>query len=150
MALGAFQSVPAHFGVARAGMDHDRQPPLLGQLKDVIEPGVHELEALAARMQLEADRAGVQAAPRLLDRAVGGIQAAQRLEPSRMRLNELEHARVRLGIAARLAEREDERPRIDLLERVERLFLGRQQPGRIVKAEVHVGVVRTEIVDVPM
>ena len=63
-------------------MDQDRHAPLGGELEHRPEPLVGRAEPLRARMELDPAGAGVEAAPRLLDRRLVEVEADERDEPS--------------------------------------------------------------------
>jgi hypothetical protein len=150
MVAGALERLRPDLRVAHAGVDHDRKPLLVGQREDVIEPPIGDVEALTARVQLESDGAGVEAALRLAERVLGGVEAAERPQPVGVGFDELEHPLVRLAVPAGLLEREDQRARVDLLERAERVLGGGQQAGGIVQPDVDVRVEEPQVVDVAM
>src|SRR4051794_26964815 len=85
---------------------------------------------------------------RLAERVVGRVEAAERAEPAGVGLDQLEHPLIRLAVAAGLLEREDQRPRIDLLERVERLLRSGQQAGGVMQPDVDVRVEEPQVIDV--
>ena len=95
-----------------AAVDQDRHAPLGGKLEDRREPLVVQQELLRPRMQLDAARAGVEAARRLLDRALREVEPDERDEPALRALRVGERAVVR-GAEARvpvgLVEAEHER-----------------------------------------
>jgi len=96
-------------------------------------------------MQLEPGRAGLEAAERLAERVVPGIQPGQRRDPSVRRARELEHALVGLAVPTRLLEGEDDAVGAREGERRDRLLLGREETGRISQPDVHVHVDEIEV-----
>ena len=80
---------------AAAAVDQDRHAPLGGDLEDGREPLVGGGELLRARVQLDAARAGVEAAARLLDRRLVQVEADERDQPAAAPLGERERAVVR-------------------------------------------------------
>ena len=76
-------------------MDQDRHAPLGGELEHRREPLVVEQEALRARVQLDPAGAEVEAAARLLDRALGQVEPDERDEAALRARGERERAVVR-------------------------------------------------------
>jgi hypothetical protein len=145
VSLCPFERLGADLRGADAGVDHDRQPALVGQREHVVEPLVVHGEALAARVQLEPDGAAVEASLGLCERILGRVQPAERAEPVRVGVHELEHVGVRLTVSRRFLEREHQRAGVDLLERVDGLLGGGQQARGVAQADVDMGVVDLQV-----
>lgn len=80
-------------------MDHHRETTLVGEHEDVVEALVGDLEAFAARVQLESHRTCVQTALRFPERVVARVQAGQHTQPAAMRLRDFEKVHVRRTVA---------------------------------------------------
>src|SRR4051812_26412122 len=93
----------------------------------VVEPHVDQIEALAARMELQPDGAVVQAALGLAERVVGRIEAREGPDSPVRPPAKLPRAPVGLGVAARLLQREHDAVRARELQRPDGLLLGGQQ-----------------------
>ena len=128
---------------APAGMDEDRDAALGGEREDGCEPLVVEKELLGARVELDAARAEVEAAARLLDRPFVEREPHERDEPSVRARGELERpvvACAEAGMPVGLVEAEDEGPRDAVaVHRAEELLVASDHPVD-VRAEVRVGV----------
>jgi hypothetical protein len=95
-------------------------------------------------MQLEPGRTRLEAAERLVERVVPGIQPGQCRDLSVRPAREIEHAVVGLAVPARLLERKDDAVRVCQGQRRERLLLGRQEACEIRQPHVHVHVDEVE------
>ena len=96
-----------------AAVDQDRDAPLSRQREYRDEPLVVHGEPLGPRVELDAARAEVEAARRLLDRALGQVEAHERDEAPFRALRECERPVVRgaeCGVAVGLVEAEHEAP----------------------------------------
>ncbi len=78
-----------------AAVDEDGHTPVGGDLEDGREPLVVQEEPLGTRMELDPARAAVEAARRLLDRALREVEADEGDEPPTGALGVLERAVVR-------------------------------------------------------
>ena len=99
---------------AAAAVDQDRHAALGGQLEDGREPLVVQQELLRPRVQLDPARAGVEAARRLVDRALREVEPDERDEAALGARRVVERAVVRgakAGMAVGLVEAEHERAR---------------------------------------
>ena len=97
---------------AAAAVDEHGDATLRGEREDGLEPRVVRQEALRARVELDAARAEVDAAARLLDRCLVEVEADVRDELVGRRGRVGERAVVRGAerrVAIRLVEAEDER-----------------------------------------
>lgn len=129
---------------AAAGMDEDRDPRLARDREDRGDGRVVERERLRARVHLEAPCSERQAAPRLVDRVVGRIEAAVGNDPAAAVARPREHPVVGSAIgrtAVGLVQRERARPRFrpNLIEQADQR-LGRQPLAVLVLPEVGVRV----------
>ena len=133
---------------AAAGVDEDRDAALGRQREDGREPLVVEQELLSARMELDPTRPEVEAAARLLDRALVEREPHERDEPAFRAGRELERPVV-AGLEARvpvgLVEAEHEGPRDAVaVHGADQLLVAPDHPVD-VRAEVGVGVEDLEV-----
>src|SRR5262249_47963377 len=98
---------------AAAAVDEDRHLPFGRELEHGREPLVVQQELLRTRMELDPARAEIQAALRLLDRALAHVEAHERDQSTVASRSELERAVVagpEAGVPVRLVEAEHEGP----------------------------------------
>ena len=147
--LGQVHGVLPERGDAAAGVDQDRALALVRRGHEVAHRRLGERELLGARVQLDAGRAGVEAAPRLRDRAgVLRLDAAQRAQRAVRRRDPVEHHVVGLAVAVGLVHREHERARVDGREDGQQLVDRLLEAVGIVGPDVGVGIEQREARDV--
>ena len=95
-----------------AGVDQDRQPPLVCDRDQVADRGVVEREPLGARVELDPARAGVERPLGLGDGAVVRVRRGSRDENAAGFGGGGDHEVVRLAVAVGLVHREDRGARI--------------------------------------
>ena len=98
-------------GIAAAGVDQDRHAPLVRDRDDLAHARLGHRELLGARVQLDADRARVQAAARLGRRMVARVEPAERHQPAVRGGRRRDRDVVRARVAVRLVHREHDRAR---------------------------------------
>ena len=124
-------------------MDQDWDASLRGDLEHRREPLVGRGELLRARVQLDAARPGVEAAPRLLDRRLVQVEAHERDQAPAAALRERKGAVVRRaegGMAVGLVEAEHERARdaVALHQRLELVVVADHPVDVVAEVEVRV------------
>ena len=120
-------------------VDQDRHPVLGRDREHGSEALVVEQEALGPRVQLDAARAAVEAAPRLLDRPLGEVEPHERDQPPLRPTGRLERAVVRgaeARVAVGLVHAEDVRPGH---------AVGVHDPEQLVEAALHAVDVVAEV-----
>ena len=132
--------VPAEGRDAAAGVAEDRQPPLVGEREHGGQVGVVEIEALGARVKLDAARPGIEGAAELLQGRVGRIEATEGEQAPVRGLGFGEHHVVGRWVAVRLVHREDERAGVDELQAADQLLGAAAVAVRVVLAEMRVRV----------
>ena len=137
---------------APAGVNQDRYPGAFGEREYRPHVRAVEHEVLRARMQLDATRAGGQAAFALADWVFGGVQAAERRQPSLAFRGPRDDSVVGSAVggpALGVVQREHAgAPRAGGVELVQQL-IQRQRAPVLVQAEVgvrvdHLGVRRAQ------
>ena len=116
---------------AAAAVDQDRHPALRGELEDGREAVVRQKKALRTGMELDAPGARIEAASRLLDRALREVEANEWNEPPVRSLGIGERAVVR---------RAERRPAIRLVEaehETARDAVAVEQPAQLVVVAPH-------------
>ena len=139
-------------------MDEDRHAALRGELEDRAQALVRGGELLGAGVELDPARAGVEAAPRLLDRRLVQVEPHERDQPAVRPLGMGERAVVRGAegrMAIRLVQAEHERPRDPVrAHQVEQLAVVADHAVDVVpevKVGVEdVGVDRQELLELPV
>ena len=129
-------------------MDEDRHAALGGQREDGREPFVVEEELLGTWVELDAARAEVEAAARLLDRAFAEVEAHERDEASLRAGGELQRpvvARSKAGVPIWLVEAEHGGPRDPVPVHPAEELVGPADHPVDVGAEVRVGVEDVEV-----
>ena len=111
------ERVPSERGDAAAGVAEDRQALLVREREDRLQVGMVEREALGARVQLDAAGTRRECPFGLGERGVVRVETAEREQAPAGRLGLADDHVVRLAVAAGLLHGEDDRPRVDPLER---------------------------------
>ena len=131
-------------GDPAAGVDQHGHVALVRERDELGHDGLVHAEALGARVELDAARAGVERAGRLGERVVVGRDAAVRDEPVGVRGGRGDHGVVGARVALGLVHREDHAARAGGGERVDELLGLLLEAVRVVAAEVGVRVVEGE------
>jgi hypothetical protein len=124
----------------RPAVHEDGQAAPAGQREDVVQPGVVEREALAARVELEAHGPGVERGLGAAQRLVVRVQARERVQPPARVAGGGGERLVGLGVAAALAERDQPAARAGALQGVLGVLERGEQARRVAQADVDVGV----------
>ena len=127
------------------GVDQHRHRALVGERDEVPHDRLVEPEPLGPRVELDAARARVEAAPRLVHRS-GRVRVdpGEGHEPPVGRRDGREHHVVGGRVAVGLVHREDGGARAGVLEHREQLLRALLVAVGIVGPEVRVGVVERE------
>ena len=107
--LGEPQCVAAERGDAQPGVHDHRRAALGGGGHDRAHAGVAQIEALGARMQLDAPRAGREAALQFRRRILARVHAAEGHEPALGGGGRGDDRRVGFPIAGRVHQGEGDR-----------------------------------------
>ena len=138
------EGVPAQRGDAAPRVHQHREAALVREGEHRREAGVVERELLGARMELDAARAAVERALGLGGRVVGRVEAAEGEQAALAPLRLLDHHVVRRRVAVELVHGEDERARVDPLQRADQLLAAAAVAVGVVEPDVRVGVERLE------
>jgi hypothetical protein len=117
----------------RPAVHEDGQAAPAGQREDVVQPGVVEREALAARVELEAHGPGVERGLGAAQRLVVRVQARERVQPPARVAGGGGERLVGLGVAAALAERDEPAARAGALQGVLGVLERGEQARRVAR-----------------
>ena len=143
MAQGEVDEALGERRQAASGVDQDRHAGALGEAEHAVHLLAVEHEVLGSRVQLDAARAGRQAAFALGERVFGRVEPAERHQPPVAFARPREHAVVGQavgGVALGVVQREHARPaRPGRVEQRQQLRQGQRAPV-LVQPQVRVGV----------
>src|SRR4051812_15005998 len=99
MVGGPVHEMPRDVRSAHTVVHHDREPPFVREREHCVQSVVVDKEALAARMQLDPDGAGIETTFRLAKRGVRRVKPAEGGEPAAGLARELDDVVVRAAVA---------------------------------------------------